>query len=105
MKLLVCSVYDRATAAFMPPFFARSKGEAIRSFMDACSDGKTQFCRYPADYTLFLIGDFDDQTGMLSGETTGERLITAQECIAKVPEIVTIEGAAETREMINGRSA
>lgn len=63
MKLKVFTVFDKAVGAHLQPFFARSKGEAIRSFTDACSDGKSQFCRHPADYYLVELGDFDDGSG------------------------------------------
>lgn len=74
------SVFDNAVAAFLPVFFARSKGEAIRSFTDAVNDEKHQFSRYKADYALWWLGQFDDQTGLLAGVPTGpERVIGAHE--------------------------
>ncbi len=65
MKLLAFSVHDAKAEAFLQPFFDGTKGSAIRSFSDACNDEKTGFNRHAADYTLFLIGEFDQELGKL----------------------------------------
>lgn len=69
MKLLVFTVFDAATEAYLQPFFARSVGEAVRSFSSAAVDGGHQFAKHPADYTLFRIGSYEDASGMLTPET------------------------------------
>lgn len=66
MILGVYSVLDEAVNAFLQPFYARSDGEAIRSFSDACVDVKHQFAMHPSDYTLFRIGSFNDANGELA---------------------------------------
>lgn len=69
MMLQVFSVFDNASKAFLPPFFVRSKGEAIRSFTDAVSDPQHQFAKHAADYILFELGSFNDSDGMFAGVT------------------------------------
>lgn len=63
MKLGVYSVRDAAVDAWLTPFFARTDGEAVRSFSDACMDVKHQFALHARDYCLYRIGWFDDSTG------------------------------------------
>lgn len=63
MRLAAFSVYDGAVKAYLPPFFVRSRGEAIRSFTEACSDEKHQFFRHSGDYQLYFVGEFDDGLG------------------------------------------
>lgn len=65
MILELYTVQDSKVGAYMPPFAARSKGEALRSFMSACSDEKHQFNAHRADYVLFHIGSFDDVSGLV----------------------------------------
>lgn len=72
------SVRDDAVGAFLPLFFARSKGEAIRSFTMAVSDEKHQFAASKGDYVLFKIGSFDDNSGALFGDGP-ERIMGAIE--------------------------
>lgn len=57
------TVHDSATAAYLRPFFARNKGEALRSFSEAVNDPASQFAKYPAEFTLFEMGTFDDTLG------------------------------------------
>lgn len=84
MILQVYSVYDKAVAAYLNPFYARSRGEAIRSFMEACSDEKHQFARNAADYTLMYLGIWDDGSGMFTLDSVGgpETVISALEASA-----------------------
>lgn len=77
-KLLVCAVQDNKVGAFAAPFLARTKGEAIRSFSLACEDATLPFKKSPKDYTLYVIGEFQEETGGLVG-VTPERLLAADE--------------------------
>lgn len=56
----VFTVYDSKGEFYFKPFFARSRGEALRSINDLLSDKDSQFSLYPGDYTFFEIGQFDD---------------------------------------------
>lgn len=82
MKLLAFCAYDRAVEAYLPPFFVRHRGEALRSFMDACNDPNHQFSKHVLDYTLVYVGEFDDQSGRLVPELDVVRVISATECLA-----------------------
>lgn len=65
MKFKIYSVYDAAVGAYMQPFFMRSKGEALRGWMDAVNDPKTQFHAHPKDFTLFEIAEYDEDDGSI----------------------------------------
>ncbi|QCQ84738.1 nonstructural protein [Blackfly microvirus SF02] len=81
MILQVFSVLDKAVLAFLPPFFVRSKGEAIRSFSDACQDKEHQFAKHMTDYVLMYLGEWDDKSGaFVSCEP--ERVVAAHEVAA-----------------------
>lgn len=85
MKLLVCSVYDKAVGAYLKPFFARSEGEARRSFADACNDPQMDFNKYSSDYLLVKMGEFDDNSGLFV-TVDPVRLVSASECIVIGPD-------------------
>lgn len=63
MILKVFAVFDSKASTFGHPFFCHTRGVAIRSFSDAANDSKHEFGRHAADFTLFEIGEYDDQTG------------------------------------------
>lgn len=79
MKSLVFSVFDNAVKAFLPPFYAPTKGAAIRMFSDACQAEGSQFGKHAGDYALFALGEFDDNSGSLSALPVPERILTALE--------------------------
>ncbi|AXH74896.1 MAG: nonstructural protein [Microviridae sp.] len=62
MRLGVFTVRDEKVGLFLPPFYARNKGEAIRSFADAARNKDHNFAKYPEDFTLYELGTFDDET-------------------------------------------
>lgn len=78
MRLELYSVQDTKVGAFMPPFSARARGEALRSFMGACQDEKHQFFAHKGDYVLYFLGAFEDTGGLLEA-CAPERVIGGDE--------------------------
>lgn len=75
--MLMFSVRDSKAAAFLPPFFAPTVGVATRMFASAARDASHDFHRYAEDYTLFQVGEFDEQTGKVSGLPSPEPVVLA----------------------------
>lgn len=61
----VFSVRDSKAAAYALPFFLPRAEVAIRSFKDAVGNPEHDMSRHPEDYTLFVIGEYDDEKGLL----------------------------------------
>ena len=72
MVYKVYSVLDEKTGAFTQPFHARTRGEAIRMFQQAVNNGSkdNMFHKHSGDYTLFELGEWDDNTGSYSMSET-----------------------------------
>jgi len=66
MKLKMTAVFDSKIGAYRAPQFFKFTGEALRAWETVCNDPDTQFAKYPADFTLFEIGEFDEITGEFS---------------------------------------
>lgn len=81
MKMLMTAVYDAATKVYSQPFYVRTRPEAIRSFSDSVNGKETSFHLHPEDYTLFCIGEYDDNLGAGQFYSSAEKLITALECV------------------------
>lgn len=64
MKLF--SVYDSKAEAYLPIFQSATIGTAIRTFEQAVNEESSPFHKHAADYTLFMIGEYDEQTGIVS---------------------------------------
>lgn len=70
MLLEIFAVYDAAAGAFMEPFALQTTEIALRAFREAVNTDGHQFCKFPADYTLFRVGFYDMTTGALRPEST-----------------------------------
>ena len=60
MIVKVFGIYDSKAEAYLPPFFMKSKGEAIRAITAHVNDSQHNFCKYAEDFTLFELGSWDD---------------------------------------------
>lgn len=82
MIMQVCAVLDKKVGAFSAPQVFRSRGEAIRSFMDACASAETPFARHAEDYSFFVLAEYDDNTGqfLVASDHFPVQLITGLEC-------------------------
>jgi len=65
MKMLVCTIRDRAAEAYGRPFFLPATGVAIRSFQDEVNRKAedNQVYQHPDDFDLYELGLFDDFSG------------------------------------------
>lgn len=66
MKLKIFTVYDTKAQFFGQPFFDQQEASAIRSWSDSVNDGSNpanQWHNHPEDFQLFLVGEFDNETG------------------------------------------
>jgi len=60
MKIL--AIKDKKIG-FDVPFTMPNEGAAIRSFGEACKNKESNLAKYPEDFELFSIGEFDTATG------------------------------------------
>ena len=77
----VFSVYDSKSEAFGRPMFAGTKGLALRSFTEISNDSGSEIGKYPADFTLFELGEYDDSNGSFNLHSTPISLGIAQEFV------------------------
>lgn len=76
-SLVICAVRDSAVGAYMQPFTAQSRGAAVRAFVDAVNDGSTPMNKHPEDYELFEIGEFNEETGVVTPRAVPDSLARA----------------------------
>lgn len=69
MRYKIVAIRDRAIDTFGVPVFVASTGAAIRSFSDEVNrkDDNNNLSKHPEDFDLFLLGEYDDQTGEFDG--------------------------------------
>lgn len=80
--MIVVSCYDKATDAYMRPFFMMTRGQAIRAFTDEVNHPESDVGKHPEDYALFQVGTWVD-TGTIEGH---EPI-----CLARAHEVIQME--------------
>jgi hypothetical protein len=65
MKFCVLAVYDSKVRAFAQPFVSPTEEAACRSIVDEASRPDSMLHRHPEDFSVMMLGIFDDKDGML----------------------------------------
>lgn len=61
--LRIFGVYDSKAKAWLQPFFVKNKVDAIRAITNLVNEDKHNFNLYAADYVLFELAEFNEETG------------------------------------------
>jgi hypothetical protein len=76
MKKQMYSLLDHTAQVFLNPLSFQNDGDAVRWFTTTVnSKEETNISKYPEQFTLYRLADFDGQTGMVE-PTTPKQLIT-----------------------------
>ena len=81
MKMYTC--HDAASKAYLPPFTVPSERDAVASFQSAAQDPQSNICKYPGDFTLIHIGEFDERTGVLIIQEPQKIVMTGTQAVKK----------------------
>lgn len=65
METKIFSIYDDKAKAYMMPFYSPQTGSAIRAVVTQLKDPNSMLSQHPNDFTLYEIGVFNDQDGIL----------------------------------------
>ena len=74
MNIRIYAIFDNKAEAYMEPFFAMTPGLALRAFADNTNNPQSIFNKHPEDFSLFEIGEFDDQKGEVIPHKTANNL-------------------------------
>lgn len=81
MELKAFSIRDSKGEIFNPPFFKKTLGEAERDFHQLCKDDKSMPAKYPEDYDLYYLGNYDDCSGKFMPLDTPQNMVKAVQVI------------------------
>lgn len=79
MKLKVFTIRDDKLEQYNQPFFVPTIGAAEREFTDLANNPDQMINKHAEDYTLFLLGEYDQATGQIDQEPTPKVLMKAIE--------------------------
>ena len=76
MKKVYYAVYDRKAEMFSQPFLEVKDGTAVRAVQDLVINQKDHaFAKHPSDFSLHRLGEFDDATGVITGNEKPQKII------------------------------
>lgn len=77
------SVKDVKSGLFNAPMMFVTKGEAIRGFTQAANDNGTMVGKYPEDFGLYELGEFNDESAKITVYDTPYHLGNASDFVRK----------------------
>lgn len=57
------AILDEKSKAFLTPFFSDNAATAARMLESSVADKNSFFGMFPADYSVYCVGEFDSSTG------------------------------------------
>jgi hypothetical protein len=76
MAKIYYAVFDRKAEMYSQPFLEVKDGTAIRAVQDlVIKDKDHPFAKHPSDFSLHKLGEFDEQSGVITGKTKPEKII------------------------------
>lgn len=85
-QTFIYSVYDRKAQYYLPPFYADSNVQALRSFTEAVVTSDTDISRYPSDFDLVGLGHIDLITGKVTSLTHVDLIINGLVALQQAQE-------------------
>jgi hypothetical protein len=76
MSKVYYAVFDRKAEIYSQPFLEIKDGTAIRAVQDIVINNKDHaFAKHPSDFSLHRLGEFDENTGVITGQTKPNKII------------------------------
>lgn len=77
MQQKIFTIRDSKGEFYSPPFYKNTHGEAERDFHTASKDPNTNISKYPEDFDLYCVGEFDNLTGKIKPLDTPQHIVKA----------------------------
>lgn len=61
----IFAIFDKKALTYFNPFYYHNKALALRGFGEIVNDPKTPLNKYPADFSIWSIGEWDEKTGTI----------------------------------------
>ena len=78
------SVYDKKADVYSPIMQFDNDVSAVRNFQQACAQNDSLLSRYPDDFRLDYVGDFDSKLGILYPINAPKVIVEASSLVESV---------------------
>ncbi len=86
MKVQCYAIFDTCSGIYEKPFFSTTDDLVKREFQDIATSGEHPIAKHPEHYSLWRLGNFDNNTGKINNEAN-ECLWQAVEAIAQTQNV------------------
>lgn len=84
MRQQIYAIRDTKGEMYNQPWFCLTHGEAERNFHQIVSDPNSKLSKYPEDFDLYHIGQFDVLTGKIDGLPAPSHVVKAVDIKTKL---------------------
>lgn len=81
--MIMTAVKDLKSEHFLTPQFFRSLTDALRNWEIATNEGESMLTRFPADFAIYKLAEFDPESGEVKPLQKHQRIATALEAKRK----------------------
>lgn len=83
MKQVICTIRDSVSNVYGRPFFAVTRGSALRGFIDEVNNPAPEnlLNKHPSDFELFELGTYDDSSAEFELHPQPLSVALAKNCI------------------------
>lgn len=76
------AIRDSKGEFYNTPFSKHTHGEAERDFKSLINDEKSTLSKYPEDFDLYYLGEYDNLTGKISPTDSPQHIVKAVSLVA-----------------------
>lgn len=59
------AIFDKKACIYFQPSYFLNKSLALRSFTELVNDPKTQIYKYPSDFSIWIVGEWNEKLGTI----------------------------------------
>lgn len=87
-KFKLFSIHDRKLNTWSAPMQFLHSGQAERAVQEIFQDKNSMLAKYPEDYSVFQVGEFDDDSAQLTPFQPPTHLISISSLLPKQPPLL-----------------
>lgn len=91
--LKMYSIYDRKSKIHHPPNYCHNTAHAMRVFTSIFSQVEQVFNAYPEDFQIFEIGEWNDETGMVTSLDKAHLICSGTDLMPLIPKTDPLQKA------------
>lgn len=65
---IIGSIFDTKSGIYSPPYLFRSAADFIRTIQSEAKNPNSMLHKFPGDYTLCVIGNWDEKSGIVDND-------------------------------------